>query len=102
MSTHGPKLVYGDLNARIHKQLAGEERIVGPFAFGDPHAVIGATSNRQPVIKTCKTLSLVLANTMFEHSPEEQVSFYAIGASPMRPNTCRSFAQIDFCLCPIE
>ena len=43
---HGPKLIYGDLNARIHQRLAGEDPIIGPFPFGDPLAIIDGSKNR--------------------------------------------------------
>ena len=83
VSAHGPKLIYGDLNARIHHRLAGEDPIIGPFPFGDPLAIIGGSKNRQLLIEACKALRLTVANTWFDSSIEDQVSFYAIGASPM-------------------
>ena len=46
VSAHGPKLIYGDLNARIHHRLAGEDPIIGPFPFGDPLAIISGSKNR--------------------------------------------------------
>ena len=33
LSSHGPKIVIGDLNARVANVYPGEEHVVGPFLF---------------------------------------------------------------------
>ena len=32
-STHGPKLICGDFNARLFRQLPGEEDVIGPYVY---------------------------------------------------------------------
>ena len=36
---HGPTLVLGDLNSRLHYRCPDEEAVMGPHAFGNAHAV---------------------------------------------------------------
>ena len=41
-SAHGPKLVFGGFNARVLKQLLGEDDIIGPHISGNLEAHIDA------------------------------------------------------------
>ena len=45
-SVNKAKLIFGDLNSRLHKQLPGEEQHVGEYVFGDPSTTIKLSSNR--------------------------------------------------------
>ena len=45
-SVHGPKLVCGDLNARLFRQLPGEENLIGPHVFENKTANISPCANR--------------------------------------------------------
>ena len=102
VSAHGLKLIYGDLNARIHHRLAGEDLIIGFFLFGDPLAIIGSSKNMQLLIEACKALRLTVAHTWFDKRIGDQIYFYAIGASPIKHINHKTFPQLDFCLCPFD
>ena len=45
-SAHGMEMVCGDLNARLHRRLGGEEDVLGPFVFGNAGAHLEEGSNR--------------------------------------------------------
>ena len=99
-SSHGIKLIAGDLNARLHKRLAGEEERVGEFVFGNPRQVLKEGSNRELLIEMCVALDLVIANTLQAADPQQQVTYYELGASPHSELTPNSFAVLDYILVP--
>ena len=96
--THGPSIVMGDFNARVHSCRPGEETCVGRFAFGDPTKTTEPTDNRELLIEMCHTLSACLANTFFEHPKEELVTYRSLGVPPLAPVSATTFAQLDFTL----
>ena len=59
----GPNIYFGDLNSRIHRQLPGEETVIGKHAFGDPSANLGFGSNRELLLECCVAHDLAVANT---------------------------------------
>lgn len=73
-SINVPKLILGDLNARILRRLPGEGTIIGGPMFGTPTAALRLASNRELLLETCAALDVVVANTFFVKPPEEQVS----------------------------
>ena len=77
-SCHGLKVICGDLNARLHKRLPGEETHVGEFMYGNPNAPLWPGSNRDLLMEACVSLDLVIGNTLHEATPREQVTFFAI------------------------
>ena len=102
LSAHGPKLLLGDWNARLHRRLTGEEHILGPYLFSNPSLHIPQDSNRHLLIELCQSLKLVVANTLFDVTAEGQVTCYNVGHKPMEDITWRSHSQIDFLLCSKE
>ena len=58
ISVHGPKLTYGDLNARLHFRTAAEHSIIGPHVFGDSSSSVSASNNRVLLMEVCNNLNL--------------------------------------------
>ena len=50
ISSHGAKIVIGDLNARVVNVQPGEEHVVGPFLFGNQHSAPDPLSNRNLLV----------------------------------------------------
>ena len=98
LSCHGPKIVVGDFNARLHRRLSGEEALVGPYVFGERLAQFSPESNRSLLIELCSSLGLVIANTFFDEPPEKQITCYNVGAEAMSPATPANHGQLDFML----
>ena len=94
----GPKIIMGDLNSRLQRRLPGEEDVVGDFVFGNPHATFELGSNWELLLEMCVNPSLIIGNTVFEHSAHEQVTFRSPGTSPLDPITVKNFAQLDYTL----
>ena len=79
---HGPKFVFGDMNARVLRQLAHEQEIVGPGAFGSDRAEIHELSNRHLLIELCHRRAMSLASTMRAGRPEELATYRDLGTKP--------------------
>ena len=99
-SCHGLKVICGDLNARLHKRLPGEEVHMGEFMYGNPNATLRPGSNRDLLMEACVSLDLVIANTLHEVPPREQVTFFAVGAAHDSELTPQNFATLDYILLP--
>lgn len=63
---HRATIVLGDMNARIHHTSREEEDVFGPHVFRKPGNLLHANSNQEFVIVSCRSLELVVTNTMFE------------------------------------
>ena len=98
VSVHGPKLIYGDLNARLQFRTATEHSIIGQHVFGDSSSSLSASNNRNLLMEVCNSLNLCIANSFFQHSPESTVTYWGIGSTPLASITTRAFAQLDFCI----
>ena len=101
-SAHGPKLVLGDFNARLVKQLFGEDDIIGLHIFENLGAHIDATSNRHLLVEFCVNMGMVVANSFCDVPKREKVSCYMIGYQPTKPISWLSHSEIDFALCTKE
>jgi len=99
-SSHGIKVIGGDLNARLHKRLAGEEAMLGEFVLGNPARVLEPGTNRELLMELCSSTSLVVANTLCEVPRERQITYYDIGATPASEFSHKNFTAIDFVLVP--
>ena len=99
-SVNGLKLVFGDLNSRILKQVPGEELYFGEHVFGDASSLLKLGTNRELLLELCSSLDLAVANTFFDNSVEESVTFRSVGASPTDIVDTRNFAQLDLLLIP--
>ena len=78
-NVHGPKLIAGDLNARLNAKRSGEEEILGDTTFGYPLAAKDPLSNRSLLMQLCVRHGLVVANTMFDHELERTVTYHGWG-----------------------
>ena len=99
-SSHGPKIILGDLNARLHHQRTGEENIIGPYAFGNREAQEDPLANRSLLLEFCELWSMCVANSFFPQPPEKLVTYFDLGASPASEVNHRNFAQLDLLLLP--
>ena len=93
-----PKIIFGDLNARLHHRLANEHHMFSPDCFGDSSAAFSVSKNRSLLMETCASLKLCISNTLFGHTDELLVTYWGIVSSPMAPISHRNFAQLDLCL----
>ena len=64
------KYVSGDLNSHIHRQMPGEETVIGEHAFGDPSAELGLGSNRELLLEFCVARDLAIANACYPNPVE--------------------------------
>ena len=61
--SHGPTIIGGDFNARLHKFEAIDSDIMGPYVFGNQHADICDTIlNRNLLIEFCRKANLLIVN----------------------------------------
>ena len=98
LSRHGPLLVLGDFNARLHTRFATEEHRLGEYIFGYTSAEPHPESNRQLLLELCEALDLVVGNTFFAQPPSRQVTVYNVGSNPCSALIPANFGQIDFIL----
>ena len=99
-SSHGPKYLLGDWNARLYQRLPGEEHVVGPHVFSNPYVQVPDGSNRNLLVEFCTGAGLEISNTFHEVDPENQVTCYAVGHTAMGDISWQSHSQIDMMLCP--
>ena len=98
LSRHGPLLVLGDFNARLHTRFATEEHRLGEYIFGYTSAEPHPESNRQLLLELCEALDLVVGNTFFAQPPSRQVTVYNVGSNPCSALIPANFGQINFIL----
>ena len=70
LSTHGPKVVAGDFNARLHARQSGEEDVLGPGVFGKSEQRQCQESNRGLFMELCTRLRMCAANTLESTAPD--------------------------------
>jgi len=97
-SVNKGKLIFGDLNSRIQKQLPGEEEYVGDYVFGNPEATLEPSSNRELLMEHCCTFGLAVANTFVSKPQAEAVTFRTPGTPPLQEINPRNFAVLDYLL----
>ena len=96
-SSFGIKLLVGDMNARIHNPTGGEDRVFVPHCFGNPtyRPETNPDTNRELLLELCTALDLCVANTFFENSVAQQVTYHELWATPVDALSYRNFAQLD-------
>ena len=82
-SAHGPKICYGDFNARLYQRFADEHHIIGDHFFHKIKKDINVHMNRSLLLEFCEHAEICIANTFFDHPPEELVSYRIFGVDPM-------------------
>ena len=73
-SAHGPKVICGDMNARIYRRQPGEEEAFGDFYLHSEEATISEDANRYLLYEFCEATSTFAANTCFPLLAESLVT----------------------------
>ena len=98
LSRHGPLLVLGDFNARLHTRFATEDHRFGEHIFGDSQAEPHPESSWQLLLELCEALDLVVGNTFFAQPPSRQVTVFNVGSNPNSALIPANFGQRNFIL----
>ena len=98
-----PVFIAGDFNARLHGRLPEERDILGNFVYGRglsylQHTATPTAENRSLFIDFCIQNGLCVTNTLFDKTPQHQLTFREAGVPHAPPWTPDKFAQIDFLL----
>ena len=101
-SAHGPKLLFGDMNARLHKNFEGEEQIVGAHIFCHSQDDCKEDANRHLLVEMCTQLHMCLANTFFDTPTEQLATNRNVGCHAGHPIGAQTRSQIDFMVCGQE
>ena len=99
LSAHGPKLIMGDMNARLHEQFVGESLVVGPHVFASPGSDCKPDANRHLLVEACTQFDMCLANTFFELPLESLATCYNVGRVAGEAVNLHTHSQIDFLVC---
>ena len=99
-STNGPKLIFGDLNARLGQARPGEQHIVGPHSFGVEARHQVEMPNRDFLLELCRSHRLGIANTFCDVPVEKKVTYHEPSVPPLGPISPNSFTMLDLLLIP--
>ena len=100
-STHGAKVILGDLNARLYRQVSGEGRFVGPYVFSNASANIPSDANRHLMLELCSSLDMAVANTFFAAPTQQLATCYNVGQQRTNITDWVTHSQIDYLLCEV-
>jgi len=98
MKTHGPTLVFGDMNARLYHVFPGEEEYLGPHAILNPVQQVFPKMNRFLLMQLCASCELRVENTFFDKSLSEKVTYYDDGRNALDLVSLTGFAKLDILL----
>ena len=99
-TNHSTMIILGDFNARLLRSLPGEDGIIGPHVFHGPGcSAESTTSNKHFLLECCVAHGLVVANTFFDHTDDNKVTYRDVGTRPLDNIAAGKFAQIDHVLC---
>jgi len=99
-SCNGPKLILGDLNARLHVILPGEENIIGPNIVQHASAQLHAHMNRYQLVQLCSECELQVMNTFTQHALEDLVTYKEIWHQKHNAITAPNHELLDLILAP--
>ena len=94
------KLVLGDSNARILKQLLGGESYVVAHIFVNAAAELQLGSKSELLLESCVASCMSVANTFFDVAPEAWVTFRNAGVKPMNAICTNKLSQLGLGLVP--
>ena len=99
---NGPVCIFGDLNSRIYRRCAAEEDHIGEYYYKADCINLHAKLNRFLLAEILQRHDLQLANSYFEHSLTETITYRDLGVhlhkiSEANPNR---LAQLDVALVP--
>jgi hypothetical protein len=99
-STNGPRLIYGDWNARLGLQKAGEGHILGDFGFGREAQHRVEVPNRDLLMEFCTVHGYVVAQSFFQQDADVKVTYHEPNTPPMDIITASGFSMLDLVLVP--
>jgi hypothetical protein len=99
-SVNGQKYLLGDFNARLGARRPGEEDVMGEFTFGREAARNVDTPNRDLMMEFCIDRGYFIANTIEDRPPENKVTYFEPGVSPMAVPSPGQFTMLDLLLVP--
>ena len=99
-STNGPRLIYGDLNARLGLQRCGEQDIIGNFGFGREAQAHVEVPNRDSFMEFCTSCAYCVAQTFFPDAVDHKATYHEPGTAPMDHVTPTGFSMLDLVLVP--
>ena len=99
LSSHGPKFLMGDWNARLYRAMPGDGGCIGPYIFSDENAICQTEANRHLLVELCASMELIVANTFCEALPEQLATCRNVGHTYTSNVNLNSHSQIDFLLC---
>ena len=97
-SVDGPKVIFGDYNARLGQCKPGEEGTIGPFGFGAEARHSVDMPNRDLLLEFCFGFDLTIANTFSDTTDDKKVTFREAGFQPLAEVCSRGFALLDLLL----
>lgn len=98
ISVNGPKLVFGDFNARLGQRQPGEDDVLGDFCFGLEAFCKVDIPNRDLLLEWCRSFSMLVSNTFHEHPSDKLVTYHEPQVRPGDPISERGFSMLDILL----
>jgi len=99
-STNGPRLIYGDFNARLGPRRVGEQNVLGEFSFGREAQHRVEVPNRELLMEFCIGNGYAVAQTFFQQRAEDKVTYHELSTAPMDTISVQGFAVLDLLLVP--
>eukprot|EP00959_Pyramimonas_sp_CCMP1952_P012708 268923-Pyramimonas_sp.AAC.1 len=92
-------LIIGDFNARVGKAQPGENAILGDFGWGRRAQHEIEQPNRELMIEFCTSVGIQIANTFYQQTLQDKVTFMEAGALPMGEISKYKYHILDLVLC---
>ena len=91
ISSHGPKLCFGDFNSRLYCRFAGEEEIIGEYFFQNDKDHLHPSLNRFLLLEFCAQFQLQIANTFLEKPKNQLVTYRELATQSLDIIISRTF-----------
>ena len=99
-SVNGHKYLFGDFNARIGFQKAGEHEVFGPFGFGREAVHQVDVPNRDLLFEFCTGLDYSVGNMFLQTPPDQKMTFVQPGSAHASEICPGHSAMLDLALLP--
>ena len=83
VGSHTCTMALGDFNAKLFDQMPGDEDVIGRFLFRSPVRQDLPQTNRELLLETCRATESLIANTYFDKTDENLVTYRALGVQPL-------------------
>ena len=100
IAVNGPRLIFGDLNARLGQRRPGEQDVLGDYCFGREASRKVEVANRDLLMEFCWSHQMVVANTLLPSTDEQQVTYHEPRIEPMAIISPQGFSMLDLLLMP--